>query len=73
MTKYFVVGGEYTDTDFKTLSGDGAEERFGPFDDFADAHEEWQNRAWLTVDNCYARYHIVDESGTPALRKEIDA
>ncbi len=63
MTRFWVVGGIYTDTDFRTVAGDSREELIGPFDAYDDAVREWRRRAWATVDNCHARYRIVpDES-----------
>ena len=72
MTQYFVVGGEYTGTDFTTIAEGGREARFGPFATYGAAHEEWHAQAWRSVDNCYARYRIVDDSGAIAPRpKEV--
>lgn len=37
--------------------------RHGPFATLDEAYREWSHRAWLTVDDCTSRYHIIDESG----------
>ena len=59
--RYWVVGGEYTSTDFATIVGDGREEFVGPYDIYADAYDEWQRRSWARVDNCHVRYRIVTD------------
>jgi hypothetical protein len=58
MTKrYFVVGGEYADTEFLDFAEGHSEERFGPFDERA-AHECWRAVTGKTVDNALIRYFI---------------
>lgn len=59
--RYWVVGGIYRDTDFEELSGGDREERYGPFDSFAAAKEEWARVAWRSVDDCHARYRVTVE------------
>jgi len=61
MARYWVVGGEYTDTSFERLAGAGPEERIGPFANHAEAKAAWQKRAWESVDNAHARYRIEEE------------
>ncbi|MAG23902.1 MAG: hypothetical protein CMM09_07585 [Rhodospirillaceae bacterium] len=63
MTKYWVTGGEYEDTTFTAIANGNEEEHYGPFATLDEAYHEWSHRAWLTVDNCTARYHVVNESG----------
>ena len=58
MAQFWVVGGEYTDTRFKDMLGQGDEEWIGPFGDYELARQEWAKRAWQTVDECYTRYRI---------------
>lgn len=60
MKTYWVIGGEYADTSFTRMADDAAEERFGPFDSFEAAEAEWSRLSWQTVDNCHARYRIVE-------------
>lgn len=55
--EYWVVGGRYTDTDFKTVEG-GEEERYGPFKTEEAAFDKWRERAWATVDDAFAAYRI---------------
>lgn len=56
--KYWVIGGLYTDTDFKTLV-DGTElEEYGPFDTHNEAEDEGQARSKRKVDLCYCCYRI---------------
>ncbi len=63
MTKYWVTGGEYEDTSFTTIADGGKEQHYGPFATLDEAYHEWSHHAWLTVDSCTARYHVVNESG----------
>jgi hypothetical protein len=58
---YWVVGGEYTDTHFRELAPGRSEERHGPFATYEEAHKVWAARAWATVDDALARFHIVKE------------
>jgi hypothetical protein len=59
LLKYWVVGGRYSDTSFKTIARGRREEWFGPFDSYDQAESEWSRLAWQTVDDCHARYRIV--------------
>jgi len=61
--RYWVVGGEYTDTSFRQIAGGGAESRFGPFAAEAEAEAEWSRHSWPAVDNCNIRFRIVEEAG----------
>ena len=63
MPAYWVVGGEYTDTNFDKISPGKAPERYGPFASYQDAMTEWKTRAWETVDHCLIRYRIVEDEG----------
>lgn len=56
--EYWVVGGRYADTTFTRIAGGGAEERLGPFRNERQALEVWRTKAWQTVDDALARYHI---------------
>lgn len=58
---YWVVGGEYTDTDFRRIMPGKAEERLGPYKSFKDARDAWASRAFSTIDHCLVRYRIVEE------------
>ena len=58
---YWVIGGEYTGTDFKTLVRRTKEERLGPFASLKKAREVWSSRAFATVDNAHIRYRIFEE------------
>jgi hypothetical protein len=59
---YWVVGGEYEDARFETLRT--AEERYGPFGDFAAARREWQARTMATIDNALVRYLILEDKAS---------
>lgn len=73
MPRYWVVGGEYTDTKFKTISGGGKETRLGPFAGYEAAKAAWQARAWATVDSANTRYRIVKEAGSRKAAKRKPA
>jgi len=62
--QYFVVGGEYVDTDFITIAGGGEPERHGPFATYEDAKDAWARLSWERVDDAHVRYTIdtVDAS-----------
>jgi hypothetical protein len=62
MTRYWIVGGEYTDTSFRTLAPGQHEERIGPFDNYDAAYTAWFARARATIDNATIRYRIVPEA-----------
>ena len=66
MTHYWVVGGEYQDTNFDQPVAGTAVRRFGPFDTHADARAkaEWQKRAWSTVDDALSRFRIEILNGS---------
>jgi hypothetical protein len=55
--KYYVVGGEYADTQFTSIAAGHSEERFGPFDEH-EAHVCWRALTGKTVDNAMIRYFI---------------
>jgi hypothetical protein len=60
MAQYWVIGGEYTDTDFKTLSKEQQLEEYGPFHTYEAARKEWQARNMARIDNAMVRYRIVE-------------
>jgi Domain of unknown function (DUF4170) len=63
---YWVVGGEYTGTDFRILAPGARLERHGPYTNRRDAYEVWQDLSWRQVDNCHVRYRIVECAEAPA-------
>ncbi len=69
MARYWVIGGEYADTNFEAIAGGGAEERHGPFASRPEALAKWQQLAWSTVDNAHARYRIEQEPDAEAARR----
>ncbi len=69
-SRYWVVGGEYTDTHFSRVVDGTTEEQLGPFDSYKAAHQTWAARAWATVDSAHRRYRIVEEPG-PVARKRF--
>ncbi len=57
---FWVVGGQYADTQFRKLARGATEERLGPFAKYADAMEVWRGKAWATVDDGFSRYRIEE-------------
>ena len=62
--KYWVIGGEYTDTSFTHIKGGDAEQRIGPFKDYDTAKSIWAKLAWEHVDDAHVRYRILHEEAT---------
>lgn len=56
---YYVIGGEYTGTDFKEFT-DGKGEEYGPFKTYKEAEEVWRKHSWLNVDTCNCRFRIKE-------------
>lgn len=61
MAKFWVIGGEYTDTSFTLIVGGDAEEKVGPFPTYEAAKAEWSKKAWENVDDAHTRYRIYEE------------
>ena len=59
-TEFWVVGGSYTDTDFKQIRTGAEEERYGPYTSLEQAKAVWKEKAMSTVDDAYARYRIEE-------------
>lgn len=55
---WWVVGGEYVDTNFEDIAGGGEEERFGPFDSYREAQALWSQMSWRHIDDAHVRYRI---------------
>ncbi len=71
--KYWVVGGLYTDTDFKTLVEGTELEEYGPFDTHEEAEDVWRAKSWLRVDECSCRYRVlVDMEFECSKQQEIE-
>ena len=66
MKRYWVVGGEYSDTTFTAFAPGKAEVRVGPFASYDEAQKAWSGRAWATVDDAHSRYSILTEEVGPA-------
>lgn len=58
MASFYVVGGEYADTNFKKIAEGKTEERYGPFASEQEAQAEWRALTGKTVDNAMIRYFI---------------
>lgn len=65
MKRYWVVGGEYSDTSFKHFASGTAEIRLGPFTTYEEAQKVWSGRAWATVDDAHSRFSILTEDVGP--------
>ena len=70
---YWVIGGEYQDTSFKTPAQDKSLEQMGPFATYKEAHDAWASRAWATVDSCMSRYRIFKDDFDVNGDSEIEA
>ncbi len=58
--RFWVVGGEYTDTHFEDLV-QGTEKMFGPFPSRDDALQVWRKAAEETRSLCLTRFVVVAE------------
>lgn len=56
---YYVIGGEYTGTDFEEFK-DGKGEEYGPYKTYEEAKEIWRKHSWLNVDTCNYRFRIKE-------------
>jgi hypothetical protein len=54
---WWVIGGRYADASFTHFAA-GAEQRLGPFKTEREALDVWRAKAWETVDDALARFHI---------------
>ena len=68
-SRYWVVGGHYTDTAFTTVVAGTEEEHIGPFASYDEAKAAWQAKAWATVDNCNFRFRIIEEAGPKRIKR----
>ena len=64
MKRFWVVGGEFTDTSFTRLVGDGVYECYGAFDSYAEARAVWRAKAMQTADASLYRFSIEEEDAT---------
>jgi hypothetical protein len=62
-SRFWVVGGEYEDPDFRTLIP-GTERLAGPFDDEQRARFEWTRLTWCPRSSATTRYTIATEGKT---------
>lgn len=56
---YYVIGGEYTDTEFSNLRS-GTAVMDGPFHDRESATQAWKSRSLKTTSNPLERYDVVE-------------
>lgn len=64
MAKYWVVGGEYTDTRFDEIVRGGEEERHGPYGSYAEARRKWAKLSMAAEENALVRYRIEHQGQT---------
>jgi len=60
---FWVVGGEYIDTEFRRMASGGSEERHGPFGDLDSARADWAARSMKFVDSAFVKFRI-EHSGS---------
>lgn len=65
MKRFWVTGGLFADTNFEKLQPGQKLEKIGPFATYEEAKAAWQKRAWESVDQANARFHIVEEGAAP--------
>lgn len=59
--RFYVVGGEYSDTAFTTIAADKSLEKYGPYTE-EEAHSYWRDITGRTVDNAMVRYVVKEEA-----------
>jgi len=64
--RYWVVGGEYTDTSFTKFAPGAKEERYGPYPSYSEALSAWSTHARATIDDATIRYRIVSDAESAA-------
>ena len=63
--RYWVVGGEYSDTSFSAFAPGRREERYGPHASYREAYAAWSVRARATIDDATIRYRIIADEDEP--------
>jgi hypothetical protein len=59
-SRFWVIGGEYTDTAFERLV-EGSGEVLGPYDSYDQARAVWQDRSVATRSQALMRFNIARE------------
>ncbi len=62
MFKYWVVGGNYTSTDFQQLAPGAEDIRVGPFISYSEAKSAWAELSRQASERCNTRF-VITESG----------
>ena len=70
-SSWFVVGGEYADTDFCKLASGQKLESYGPFPR-PEARAVWRALTGKTVDNAMVRYNIVTAEALEGLKRSAE-
>lgn len=68
---WYVVGGEYADTNFVTLASGHKLESYGPFPR-PEARAVWRALTGKTVDNAMVRYNIVGAEALEGLKSSSE-
>lgn len=68
---WYVVGGEYADTDFCTLATGQKLESYGPYPR-PEARAVWRALTGKTVDNAMVRYNIVTAEALEGLKRSAE-
>jgi hypothetical protein len=66
--RWYVIGGEYADTDFSQLAAGVTLERYGPYPR-SEALAVWRALTGKTVDNAMVRYDIVTAADCDVAKK----
>lgn len=69
--EWYVVGGEYANTDFCKLAAGHKLENYGPYPR-PEARAVWRALTGKTVDNAMVRYNIVTAEALEALKRSAD-
>jgi hypothetical protein len=64
--RFWVIGGEYTDTAFERLV-DGTGQVLGPYASYDEARAVWQDRAVATRSRALMRFNIAREGPSARL------
>lgn len=68
--RFWVVGGEFTDTTFTELIP-GTQERYGLFSSYDNAYKEWKAKTGWKVDNCHHRLFIKETNDMSSYKSDL--
>lgn len=67
---YFVIGGEYSDTTFRSLVKRAPV--IGPLASWEEAYERWRERSFASMDNALVRFSIVEQRGDAEPPRDVE-